>query len=225
MTAGIAYFLLGRKPSNRQWIVLVNVTCVVTAFSAMAGSGGAMSFVGLFLGLISMVFGTLGAVSAECVMGSTPYPITMQIAQNKIGSLVIYTMYIIIFCTVRSGPGGVSYWSYFPFGGPGGGWDHRVLIYLAVAPLNEWLTLLIVKMFDSTWKALSSAIALVMAYTLRCFVSLEKGKSSAELELTRILLVLILMLTVTCYSSVNVKPVVWAQEAGLADVKRAPSFK
>eukprot|EP00918_Siedleckia_nematoides_P017885 GHVU01038314.1.p2 GENE.GHVU01038314.1~~GHVU01038314.1.p2 ORF type:complete len:112 (-),score=11.35 GHVU01038314.1:1783-2118(-) len=73
-------------------------------------------------------------------------------------------------------------------------------------PMLEWLVLLVVKVFDSTWKNLASAAALTLGYVARCYFSFEKGESAAKLESTRFLLVLALVTGVLTYSACAPRP-------------------
>jgi len=160
VTALLSYFVLNRRYSGRQWLVMLSICVCCFVFTLLrVGGVQALDMPGEWLNGILFVFiwimaNILASLFSERVYKARPdltFPALM--ANTMIGELCTSSLMLAMEPEFQ-----VSH--FFK------GWDRTTFAYLVVLMFEEWLSALMVRRLSSVSKTLSKACSMVLLYIL-----------------------------------------------------------
>eukprot|EP00917_Polyrhabdina_sp_WS-2016_P015623 GHVP01033959.1.p1 GENE.GHVP01033959.1~~GHVP01033959.1.p1 ORF type:complete len:435 (-),score=65.44 GHVP01033959.1:618-1922(-) len=191
LTALIGWGFLGRKQTPVQWTLIGSVSiAIMTYCSVSAGASAAsISTFGIILGLTNVFLATTGALVADVMYKKVKHGFLPQIAQGRLAAALVVTA-VMTYDVAKEGV-----WWKLPFYG----WNFRVLLLTIWLLMKDWSVTFVLKNLDSMWKALGTALGLVVTYFGEILLM------GRPMDTTQFLIVLIIVMNIMVYAMTKVQ--------------------
>eukprot|EP01068_Selenidium_serpulae_P021026 Selendium_serpulae@DN957_c0_g1_i1.p1 len=163
LTAIVGAFALNRKQTILQWLLILGVTVNVYGYFLVTQQAGGSLF-GTLLGVFNVLIITMAGILADVIYKKVEYPFVAQMAQGRLSSAVASVGVLIVYCYGVQVTTGENQWQYIFFGGKHGGWDYTTIILANWLLIKDWSVTFVLKNFDSLWKAMGTALALIITF-------------------------------------------------------------